>query len=125
MATPPNSMRHQPSEGILVGLHFPCFQDFKKQILRWAVLDGFKTRYLKSTGQFNVIVCPEKACTFKIRTHWKKGSERVEVTIVNPNHTACIGMLVPKREAQNHQAFLLEAVPKVMTVHKPMTVNVL
>jgi hypothetical protein len=121
IAVPPDSVRHQPSEGIRVGQHFPCFQDFKKQILRWAVQDGFKTRYLKSNGQFNIVVCAEKACTFKVRAHWKKASERVEVTIVNPNHTVCIGMLVPKREAQNHQAFLLEAVMKVMTVHKTTT----
>lgn len=83
--------------------------------------DGFKTRYLKSNGQFNVVVCAEKACTFKVRVYWRKVSERAEATVVNPNHTACIGMLAPKREAQNHQAFLLEVVPKVMTVHKTTT----
>jgi len=62
----------------------------------------------------------EKACNFRVRA-WKKASERVEVTIVHPNNTACIGMLVKKREAQNHQALLFEAVPKVMTVRKTIT----
>jgi hypothetical protein len=91
MAMPPGSVRYQPSEAILVGHHFPCFQDFKKQILCWALQDKFKTRHLKSNGQINIVGCAEKACNFKVRAHWKKGSERVEGTIVSPNHTACIG----------------------------------
>ena len=41
----------------------------------------------------------------------EKASERVEVTIANPNYLACIGMLANKPEAQNHRAFLLDAAP--------------
>ena len=99
MAMLPDSMPHQLSEAILVGHHFPCFQDHKKQILRWAMQNGFKTRHLKSSGPVNIVVCAEKACIFKVRPHWKKASERVEVIIVNPNRTTCIGVLVKRRKA--------------------------
>jgi hypothetical protein len=70
-----------------------------------------KTRYLKSNGQINIAVCAENAYNFNVQAHWKKVSERVEVTIFNPNNTACTGMLANKREAQNHHAFRLDAVP--------------
>jgi len=115
----PDSVRHQPSAAIHVGHHFRASRTSKKQILHWAVQDGFKTRYLKPNGQINTLVCVEKTCKFKVRTHWKKMSEGVEVTIVNPNHIVCIGVLVEKLEAQNHQAFLLEAVPNRVSTVRP------
>ena len=88
-----------------------------------AVEEGFKTRYQKSNGQINVVVCAEKTCSFKVCAHWKKAIESVEVTIVNPNHTVCMGMMVKKRGPQNHQAFLLDAISKIMTVHKATTTD--
>lgn len=107
-----------PSAAIIVGQQFPTFADFKHQILRWSVEGKFRTRYQKSNIHINVVVCAEAACMFKVRAHRKKASESVEVTIVNPNHTTCVGSTAKKRkrEARNCQAWLLEAVPKVMKV---------
>jgi len=97
--------------------HFPCFRDFGEEILRCAAQDGAN----QSLSVRSNITCAGKACNFRVRTHREKASERVEVTIINLNHTACIGMLANKREAKSHHAFLLDVIPKGMAVHKTTT----
>ena len=68
------------------------------------------------------MVCVEKACTSKVRAHWKKVVECVEVTIVNLNYTVCLGLMAQEREAHNHQVFLLDAIPKIIKIHRSTTV---
>ena len=95
------------SEKIEVGQLFSTFQEFKQQVMRWAVQDGFKTRYYKSNAQYHIVNCAEKSCSFKVRAHWKKAVESVAVTIIEPNHTTCLGLAVKKDKHSTVTVFFL------------------
>ena len=67
-----------------------------------------------------MVVCADKDCEFRVRgsEQWEKAVERVEITIVNGDHTTCLGKGQPKRKPVNYQQFLSEAVPAAMHIDK-------
>jgi len=97
-----------------VGHHFPW-----RQSLWWVVQDGSKTRYQKSNGQINVVVCAEKACNFKVWAHQKKGEGHNRQS--KPH--SLYQYAGQQARGAEPPSISPQAVPKVLTVHKTTTTS--
>ncbi|CCX05912.1 Protein of unknown function [Pyronema omphalodes CBS 100304] len=83
----------------MAGDTFNTFTDFKHALDQWSVSANFETKMRKSNRKLNL----------------------VEITIVNPEHTTCIGSRKPPRSAASKHTLLRAAIPEILNITNETT----
>ena len=96
---------------------FETFADFKIQLHKWAVQDGFTVKFTKSDRSRCLVQCQVSPnCTFRILAVWKAIEEQVVIIILNAVHKTCLGLAPPKRDSASQFLLLRDTVPKIITI---------
>ena len=96
---------------------FETFADFKIQLHKWAVQDGYTVKFTKSDRSRCLVQCRVSPnCTFRILAIWKAVEEQVVIMVLNAVHKTCLGLASPKRDSASQFLLLCDTVPKIITI---------
>ena len=116
---------------ITEGQVFASLQEFKDALREWAIERNFTPHILDSDSHRVRAGCrTARDCPFRIRANYNEKRRNAKVTTVDDNHT-CVSTSNPlvsqniKRAEAGKLKFLLDAVPKLITVDRKTKTDVI
>ena len=121
---PNPSYRHNSMPSIKVGDIFHDLKAFKHAVRDQAILERWEAKTIRSQKDYVRMVCffHKEGCPWRSRYNWDSKMDEARVTIWSGEHN-CYDLVRLQRPLVARLEFLLELVPKLLTVDRKTSVT--